>query len=870
MSSFIQSAACKGRRPEGIAAPHLVARSHLVARLLRERHVARFLVAPDGFGKTQLAIQYAETVFSFAHVFWINGKSPCFLRDIDGDAIVRGLRAQDTEPFLAVFEDVPRFDDARVEKFSQVIDELLEAGNEVLVTCAPSCDAYGELHRDRLKLSASDLLLSESECKAVTPFSSARKEEVPLSERIACLQWGGDGKSTLLAGLMREELPGDILLAMFVMLALREGEWSDLSAFVAFGFAGSLACAFEEGYPYLGVEKHGETYRTVDISASVLSAAFDRVFDGLSTCSLFPDRFALVRRLADTLVVRGEGERACQFVKGLLSKSQGATWLASRGKALLSSCCVMPAHELYQFIGRVRGPHRWALSVSEAWRLVVLEDEKAALSLVRRMAFSSDTPESVRISALAVVACFGASEARARAYDTLRMLVGAASCAVPLEAKGDPALEDADAYAFWVCVSQMLLALHEGFASALEQWRKLGAAGCSDDALFALAAAAMLVVAKHMPNSVDSCGLDLLRETMRFVQNRASDTPAPSMSFYAACAVLQFEKAAESGIPLDVHPLSSEVVFEARRIELALFSQRSAYRRSSAELANLDAVFEATHPDVFRDERRSCAGPSPTAVSPVLHVGLFGGLSVRIGDDEVSFDLLRRSKSRILLALLAINRGKEIPRDRLVQVLWPESELATARRNFYAVWSQLRRALVAPSGVCPYLVRTRSGFRLESRLFESDLDTFDALCRALLFGHPRTDEWESLFAQVTELYSEDLLPSVDDCAPIVRAREDCRIRLVDALMSASSQLVLAGEVRGGLWFAREALKHEHAREDVYAALMEAQIAAGQRTAALETYFACRRYLAEELGIDPSPQIVKLYRSIIEVEEEFDW
>ncbi len=50
--------------------------------------------------------------------------------------------------------------------------------------------------------------------------------------------------------------------------------------------------------------------------------------------------------------------------------------------------------------------------------------------------------------------------------------------------------------------------------------------------------------------------------------------------------------------------------------------------------------------------------------------------------------------------------------------------------------------------------------------------------------------------------------------------------------------------------------------------MEAQIASGQRAAAIDAYFACRRYLSEELGIDPSPRVVELYRSIIETEASF--
>lgn len=162
MSEFLEASACKGRRPDRVAIRRLVPRPDLIARLLRERHVARFLVAPDGFGKTTLACEYADTVFSFEHVFWVNGRSPCFLRDLDRDIIATRLCSLDPSSFLVVFEDVPRLDSARAERFSRVIDDVLEAGDEVLVTCVPSCDAYAGSHRDRTKLDAADLLLSDA------------------------------------------------------------------------------------------------------------------------------------------------------------------------------------------------------------------------------------------------------------------------------------------------------------------------------------------------------------------------------------------------------------------------------------------------------------------------------------------------------------------------------------------------------------------------------------------------------------------------------------------------------------------------------------------------------------------------------------
>ena len=47
--------------------------------------------------------------------------------------------------------------------------------------------------------------------------------------------------------------------------------------------------------------------------------------------------------------------------------------------------------------------------------------------------------------------------------------------------------------------------------------------------------------------------------------------------------------------------------------------------------------------------------------------------------------------------------------------------------------------------------------------------------------------------------------------------------------------------------------------------MEAQLGAGQRSGAVATYHACRRHLADSLGLDPSRQLGALYQRVIEEE-----
>lgn len=162
MLSFLAQSACRGNRPSRFSSLRAYPRPALVAKLLRERNVARFMVAPSGFGKSTLALEYAETVFAFDHVFWIDCASPCFLRDLDARGIVDGLVEVDDQSFLAVFEDVPPLDSLRAELFGAVLDDLLDRGCEVLITCTPAADVFAD-QIDRMLVGAGDLLLSDEE-----------------------------------------------------------------------------------------------------------------------------------------------------------------------------------------------------------------------------------------------------------------------------------------------------------------------------------------------------------------------------------------------------------------------------------------------------------------------------------------------------------------------------------------------------------------------------------------------------------------------------------------------------------------------------------------------------------------------------------
>lgn len=78
-------------------------------------------------------------------------------------------------------------------------------------------------------------------------------------------------------------------------------------------------------------------------------------------------------------------------------------------------------------------------------------------------------------------------------------------------------------------------------------------------------------------------------------------------------------------------------------------------------------------------------------------IELLGGLSLRQGDARIT--RFRSYKTGALLAYLAYHREKAHPREALIALLWPESDLALGQQNLRTALASLRRQLEPPGSV---------------------------------------------------------------------------------------------------------------------------------------------------------------------------
>ena len=238
---------------------------------------------------------------------------------------------------------------------------------------------------------------------------------------------------------------------------------------------------------------------------------------------------------------------------------------------------------------------------------------------------------------------------------------------------------------------------------------------------------------------------------------------------------------------------------------------------------------------------------------PTLATRLLGGFAVAIDGRAVPDDAWRGQKARALVKILALNPALRLPRDRILDLLWPDFPPEAATSNLYSTLTVARKAL-GRGGT----IRLRAGLlTLEpAGTLTTDAAAFAAAALAARDSTDPTDHEAAL-----TLYGGELLPDdrYEDWA--VAPREQLR-DLFHGLLRAVAQLHEARGAREAAVAAVERLiAADPTDEAAHATLMRLHALGGNRAGALRTYEKLRDTLARELDTDPSPETRRLYGDI---------
>jgi DNA-binding SARP family transcriptional activator len=247
------------------------------------------------------------------------------------------------------------------------------------------------------------------------------------------------------------------------------------------------------------------------------------------------------------------------------------------------------------------------------------------------------------------------------------------------------------------------------------------------------------------------------------------------------------------------------------------------------------------------------------AGTPELEVRLLGPIEVERDGEPAA---LGGQKPRTLFAVLALEPGRVVSVDRLVEALWPGEPPDTAAHAIQVYVSQLRKALG------PVIATRAPGYVLELDPERVDTHRFTRLAqegRAALEG----GEPESAEVALREALALWRGPALADFLyePFAQTQiarlEELRTVVVEERIEADLALGRHVELVSEL----EALvQAERLRERPRAQLMLALYRSGRQADALAAYRDARETLVEELGIDPGPELRELEAAILRQDE----
>jgi predicted ATPase/DNA-binding SARP family transcriptional activator len=251
-----------------------------------------------------------------------------------------------------------------------------------------------------------------------------------------------------------------------------------------------------------------------------------------------------------------------------------------------------------------------------------------------------------------------------------------------------------------------------------------------------------------------------------------------------------------------------------------------------------------------------------------VRIGMLGPFEVR--DDSGRPITVGGARLRALLALLALNAGRVVTVDQLVDGLWGATPPTGAANALQSLVSRLRRSFPdtdlvrsSPAGYLLDLAPDRVDTHLFAQLSEAGRTALAAgrggVGTGRTGGAPEPAEVASA-AEAAEKLSEALAlwrgPALADVAApfasaVVTRLEGDRLATVEDLGDA---WLAAGRPADALAVLAGPADDHPLRERLCGLTVRALCAAGRQADALARYETTRRALADDLGVDPSPEL----------------
>lgn len=235
-----------------------------------------------------------------------------------------------------------------------------------------------------------------------------------------------------------------------------------------------------------------------------------------------------------------------------------------------------------------------------------------------------------------------------------------------------------------------------------------------------------------------------------------------------------------------------------------------------------------------------------------LSLKLFGEVTLT---NARGVDIALPRKTQMLLAYLAADGGRPVPRDKLAGLIWADRLEEQARHSLRQCLFTLAKA--GGDDTASIVIADRHSVALNPDLLEADTWLFERLL---------ADDGADAMDRACALYGGDFLAGIDfedETLDAWSAAERTRLRelMCESLAALSAHYGDTARLDDAIAAARRLLALDPLREDGHRALMRLFARAGRRAEALKQFAVCRDSLRAELNVGPEPATVNLHAEI---------
>jgi predicted ATPase/DNA-binding SARP family transcriptional activator len=239
-----------------------------------------------------------------------------------------------------------------------------------------------------------------------------------------------------------------------------------------------------------------------------------------------------------------------------------------------------------------------------------------------------------------------------------------------------------------------------------------------------------------------------------------------------------------------------------------------------------------------------------------LEVALLGPVTVALEGRPAP---VAGAPQRTLLARLALDPGRTVSDDALLDALWPGGAPPNASGNLQSYVSRLRRVLGASA-----VERQPMGYRLAVERDQVDVARFEALAdeahRLVAADDPASASGR--FGEALALWRGEPFADVTD--PLAFGPERARLAVVHHRTRVGwlAARVASGEADGALADLERAVAEDPTDEAVHLVLVRALHVLGRSGDALRVAADLRRRVVDATGLDPGPALAELEAAVL--------